>query len=50
MPYGIAKRVGGDNAANDSKMERCVQKLTPQHGKLKAILICKASIDGTTKR
>ena len=50
MPYGISKSVGGDNATNDAKMERCVQKLTPKHGKLKAILICKSSIDKTTKR
>ena len=51
MPYGISKKVGGDNANNDAKMERCVANLVSQgHSKLKAILICKASIDGTTKR
>lgn len=51
MPYGISKKVGGDSAENDAKMERCVQKLMAQgKSKLSAVLICKASIDKTTKR
>lgn len=51
MPYGIAKKVGGDNPTNDAKMERCIQKVMADgNDKLKAILICKASIDKTTKR
>lgn len=45
MPYGLSKESGGDSAANDERMERCVKdvmaKGTP---KLNAILICKASI------
>jgi len=51
MPYGIAKKAGGDSPANDAKMERCIQDVQAQgHNKLRAILICKASIQGTTKR
>ena len=50
MPYGLSKKIGGDNAANDAKMERCVTKVMAEgHTKLSAILICKASIQGTTK-
>jgi len=45
MPYGLSKKIGGDTAANDAKMEDCIKavmaKGTP---KLNAILICKASI------
>lgn len=45
MPYGISKKVGGDSAATDAKMERCVQQVMAQgHSKLRAILICKSSI------
>ena len=51
MPYGIAKKVGGDNPANTAKMERCVEKVMAQgHNKLRSVLICKASIQGTTNR
>ena len=51
MPYRLSKLVGGDTAANDSKMERCVADLQAQgKSKLTAILICKASIDKTTNR
>jgi len=42
MPYGIAKKVGGDTATADKWMEDCIsavmKKGTP---KLSAILICK---------
>jgi len=45
MPYGLAKRIGGDTAANDARMKDCISavmaKGTP---KLNAILICKSSI------
>lgn len=45
MPYGIAKSAGGDSAANDAKMERCVKDVMAKgHSKLSAILICKTSI------
>lgn len=45
MPYGLSKKIGGDNATNDAKMERCVTKVMAEgHTKLSAILICKASI------
>jgi len=45
MPYGFAKRLGGDNAANDDKMERCVQRVMAQgHDKVSAIRICKYSL------
>jgi len=51
MPYGLSKKIGGDTAANDAKMERCIARLTAQgKPKLTAVLICKASIQGTTKR
>jgi hypothetical protein len=45
MPYGVKKSLGGDNAANDSKMERCVAHVMSQgHDKTSAIRICKFSI------
>lgn len=45
MPYGVAKAAGGDNAANDSKMEDCVSRLTAKgYSKVSAIKICKVSI------
>lgn len=51
MPYGLSKKVGGDSAANDAKMEACIARLTGEgKSKLSAILICKASIQHTTKR
>jgi hypothetical protein len=51
MPYGLSKKTGGDTPARDAKMERCVSDVMGQgHNKLRAILICKASIQGTTKR
>ena len=51
MPYGVAKSIGGDTAANDAKMERCVSSLVAKgYGKVSAIKICKASMEGTTKR
>ena len=51
MPYGLSKKIGGDNATNDQKMERCIQKVMGTgKNKLQAILICKSSLQGTTKR
>jgi len=51
MPYGLSKATGGDTPARDAKMERCIADLQGQgKNKLQAILICKASIQGTTKR
>lgn len=51
MPYGLSKKIGGDTAANDAKMARCITDVMAQgHDKLQAILICKASVQGTTKR
>jgi hypothetical protein len=52
MPYGLSKKIGGDTSANDAKMERCIKDVMAggQHNKLRAILICKASIQGTRKR
>jgi len=45
MPYGIKKALGGDTAATDSRMERCVSDVMAQgHSKLHAVLICKSSI------
>lgn len=45
MPYGLSKKIGGDTAANDARMERCIQDVMRQgKSKLSAILICKASI------
>ena len=49
MPYGIPSEAGGDNKANVSKMERCVQKLMASgKSKEKAIAICRSSL-GFTK-
>lgn len=51
MPYGLAKKIGGDTAANDAKMERCIKSVmskgTP---KLNAILICKSAIQKGGKK
>jgi len=45
MPYGMSKKSGGDSAANDAKMERCVQRLVSDgRDKVSAIRICKAAI------
>lgn len=45
MPYGLAKKAGGDSPKNDAKMERCVANLTSQgKDKTTAIRICKAAI------
>jgi hypothetical protein len=45
MPYGLSKKIGGDTASNDAKMESCIKQVmakgTP---KLNAILICKSAI------
>jgi len=46
-PYGVPKSKGGDNEENDSKMERCVEKVMAEgHSKESAIKICKSSIFG----
>lgn len=51
MPYGIAKSAGGDSAANDARMERCIKELTSQgKPKLTAILICKSSVQKAAKK
>ena len=51
MPYGLPKSQGGDTPEKDAKMERCIAQLQAKgYDKLKAILICKSSIDGTQKR
>jgi len=51
MPYGLSKKIGGDTAANDAKMESCIKQVmargTP---KLNAILICKSSIQKKGKK
>ena len=52
MPYGVRKDKGGDSAANDAKMERCVAHVMSRQGVSKeaAIRICKVSIFGRKKR
>jgi hypothetical protein len=45
MPYGIAKKLGGDTSSVDAKMESCVEALMNKgHSKQSAIRICKAAI------
>lgn len=45
MPYGIAKKAGGDSPSNVSKMERCVADLKAQgKSEQSAIRICKVAI------
>lgn len=45
MPYGMPQSAGGDSAATDSKMERCVAQVVAQgHDKVSAIRICKVAI------
>ena len=45
MPYGIKKEAGGDTAANDARMEKCVQAVMGRgHSKVSAIKICKTSL------
>ena len=46
MPYGIAKKVGGDTPNTDAKMEHCIAQVQAEgHDKVSAIKICKASIE-----
>ncbi len=43
MPYGLPKSKGGDTAASDAWMERCISDVQAKgKSKLSAILICKA--------
>jgi hypothetical protein len=50
MPYGVAKDIGGDTAANDAKMERCVAAVMKTgHGKVSAIRICKSAIQRSAR-
>ena len=51
MPYGMPKSMGGDNAENDAKMERCVTSVM-KTGKSKesAIRICKVALMRKAKR
>lgn len=45
MPYGFAKKLGGDTPATDAKMEACVARVQAEgHDKSSAIAICKFSI------
>lgn len=45
MPYGMAKKAGGDSPQNDAKMEACVSSLVSKgRDKVTAIKICKAAI------
>jgi len=51
VPYGVARAAGGDSAANDAKMERCVQQVMAQgHDKVSAIRICKVAIQRAAGR
>lgn len=51
MPYGVAKDIGGDNAENDAKMERCVAANTAKgYSKESAIRICKVSIQNAARK
>lgn len=50
MPYGMPKKMGGDNMKNDKWMEGCVAKVSKQKGKDgkpmgkdRAIAVCKAT-------
>lgn len=45
MPYGVDKKIGGDNPSNTGFMEKCVAKVM-EGGKDKssAIAICKAQL------
>ena len=50
MPYGVAKSAGGDTAANDARMERCVKRLQAKgYSKVSSIRLCKASMFGRKK-
>lgn len=42
MPYGVDKKLGGDNKENTSFMERCVKtQMDKGKGKSSAIALCK---------
>lgn len=42
MPYGLPKKKGGDTAANEAWMKRCIADVQAKgNDKLSAILICK---------
>lgn len=51
MPYGVDKKLGGDNKTNDSFMERCVNGITgknkrtgKEYSKGEKIAICKTAL------
>jgi hypothetical protein len=45
LPYGIAKKLGGDTPAVDAKMDRCVQQVMAKGLKKEnAIRVCKSTI------
>lgn len=51
MPYGVDKKIGGDNPQNDSFMEKCVSKISgtnkrtgKPYTKGEKIAICKAQL------
>jgi hypothetical protein len=46
-PYGVDKKIGGDNPSNDSFMENCITKVMKGgvKDKGKAVAICKVSLE-----
>ena len=50
MPYGVPRSAGGDTAANDARVERCVKRLQAKgYSKVSSIKLCKASMFGRKK-
>jgi hypothetical protein len=44
-PYGVDKKIGGDNPSNDKWMEGCVKKVIASgKDKQSAIMICKNTL------
>ena len=51
MPYGIRKSLGGDTAATDARMERCVAELKAKGYPLpRAVAICKSPVQKSLRK
>ena len=57
MPYGVDKKIGGDNPSNVKFMEKCVKRITGTNPSTKQpytkgekIAICKTSLKNRKKK
>ncbi|MHA2047207.1 MAG: hypothetical protein ACW99G_20640 [Candidatus Thorarchaeota archaeon] len=51
MPYGVDKKIGGDNPSNTKFMERCVaRQMKEGKSKSEAIALCKYILKKSKKK